>query len=105
MCINIQPYIHSTLSLPDALPICRRRRLPHPAERRAGDMKHPLHPALVHFPIACWTLATLADIGSRWWGEPAWRSAGGLLLIGARSEEHTSELQSRENLVCRRLLA
>ncbi len=48
-------------------------------------MKHPLHPALVHFPIACWTLATLADIGSRWWGEPAWRSAGGLLLIGAVS--------------------
>src|SRR5690606_39518135 len=27
-----------------------------------------------------------------------------LLLRGARSEEHTSELQSRENLVCRLLL-
>src|SRR5690606_40190442 len=26
------------------------------------------------------------------------------LLVGARSEEHTSELQSRENLVCRLLL-
>src|SRR5690606_42054206 len=25
-------------------------------------------------------------------------------LLAARSEEHTSELQSRENLVCRRLL-
>src|SRR5690606_39771920 len=25
-------------------------------------------------------------------------------LVGARSEEHTSELQSRENLVCRLLL-
>lgn len=48
-------------------------------------MKHPLHPALVHFPIACWTLATLADVGSRWWGDPAWRVAGGLLLIGAIS--------------------
>lgn len=24
-------------------------------------MRHPLHPALVHFPVACWTLATLAD--------------------------------------------
>lgn len=46
-------------------------------------MKHPLHPALVHFPIACWTLATLADVGSHWWGEPAWRFAGSLLLIGA----------------------
>src|SRR5690606_41526823 len=28
----------------------------------------------------------------------------GLDSIGARSEEHTSELQSRENLVCRLLL-
>jgi uncharacterized membrane protein len=24
-------------------------------------MKHPAHPALVHFPIACWSLASLAD--------------------------------------------
>src|SRR2546427_8695444 len=28
----------------------------------------------------------------------------GLLLLGARSEEHTSELQSQSNLVCRLLL-
>src|SRR5690606_42122457 len=28
----------------------------------------------------------------------------GALPVGARSEEHTSELQSRENLVCRLLL-
>src|SRR5207302_11314746 len=28
----------------------------------------------------------------------------GLALLGDRSEEHTSELQSRENLVCRLLL-
>src|SRR5690606_41698275 len=27
-----------------------------------------------------------------------------LRIVGARSEEHTSELQSRENLVCRLLL-
>src|SRR5690606_40819607 len=27
-----------------------------------------------------------------------------ILLVGNRSEEHTSELQSRENLVCRLLL-
>src|SRR5436309_12611300 len=31
-------------------------------------------------------------------------SAGGRRLGDARSEEHTSELQSRENLVCRLLL-
>jgi uncharacterized membrane protein len=24
-------------------------------------MKHPAHPALVHFPIVCWSLASLAD--------------------------------------------
>jgi uncharacterized membrane protein len=27
-------------------------------------MKHPLHPALVHFPVACWSLGTLADATS-----------------------------------------
>ncbi len=46
-------------------------------------MKHPLHPALVHFPVACWTLATVADVASLFWGEPAWRFAGMLLLVGA----------------------
>src|SRR5690606_40057406 len=29
---------------------------------------------------------------------------GQMLAVGVRSEEHTSELQSRENLVCRLLL-
>ena len=24
-------------------------------------MSHPIHPAIVHFPIACWSLATLSD--------------------------------------------
>src|SRR6266511_5116383 len=33
-----------------------------------------------------------------------WRRADGLPHARSRSEEHTSELQSRENLVCRRLL-
>jgi uncharacterized membrane protein len=45
-------------------------------------MSHPLHPALVHFPIACWSLATAADLASLVWGEPAWRFAGVLLLAG-----------------------
>lgn len=35
-------------------------------------MRHPLHPALVHFPVACWTLATLADATALVW-EPGWR--------------------------------
>src|SRR5271165_2544668 len=36
-------------------------------------------------------------------GSPVWRRAT-LTSFDARSEEHTSELQSRENLVCRLLL-
>src|SRR5260370_28826717 len=38
--------------------------------------------------------------------EPAsfWRGHGRPLLLGPRSEEHTSELQSHLNLVCRLLL-
>ena len=45
-------------------------------------MSHPLHPALVHFPIACWSLATAADVASLWWGKPAWMLAGVLLVLG-----------------------
>lgn len=45
-------------------------------------MRHPLHPAFVHFPIACWSLATLADIASLVWGRPAWMLAGVLLEVG-----------------------
>src|SRR5207302_2928413 len=33
-----------------------------------------------------------------------WVNIGALTLVADRSEEHTSELQSRENLVCRLLL-
>jgi uncharacterized membrane protein len=45
-------------------------------------MSHPLHPALVHFPVACWSLATAADLASLAWGEPAWRFAGIVLVAG-----------------------
>jgi uncharacterized membrane protein len=38
-------------------------------------VSHPLHPALVHFPVAGWSLATAADVASLWLGEPAWRFA------------------------------
>src|SRR5690606_41420452 len=37
-------------------------------------------------------------------GHPAWSDARQGFFAQARSEEHTSELQSRENLVCRLLL-
>src|SRR5690606_40471901 len=38
------------------------------------------------------------------WVLPQDPDAGKVGTVGARSEEHTSELQSRENLVCRLLL-
>ncbi|MBS0200631.1 MAG: DUF2231 domain-containing protein [Proteobacteria bacterium] len=45
--------------------------------------RHPLHPALVHFPVACWSLATFADIASLHFGERSWWMAGMLLLVGS----------------------
>ncbi|MEO8802699.1 MAG: DUF2231 domain-containing protein [Rudaea sp.] len=45
-------------------------------------MRHPLHPALVHFPIACWSLATASDLASLYFGQPAWWLAGVLMTIG-----------------------
>jgi uncharacterized membrane protein len=46
-------------------------------------VKHPLHPALVHFPVACWSLATLADLAglyrTQW---PLWQLAGAMLVVG-----------------------
>ena len=45
-------------------------------------MRHPLHPALVHFPVACWSLAAGTDFASLWLGEPAWRWSAGLLSVG-----------------------
>lgn len=46
-------------------------------------MRHPLHPTLAHFPVACWSLATLADFMSLRYGPAAWRLAGTLLWVGA----------------------
>lgn len=45
-------------------------------------MRHPLHPAIVHFPVACWSLAVAADFVGIWLGEPVWRWSGGLLSVG-----------------------
>lgn len=45
-------------------------------------MAHPLHPAVVHFPIACWTISTFGDIASVWLGRSAWEFSGILLALG-----------------------
>ena len=37
---------------------------------------HPLHPALVHFPVACWTAAPALDALYLVWSNPAcWQAA------------------------------
>jgi uncharacterized membrane protein len=48
-------------------------------------MRHPLHPALVHFPVACWSLGTAADLAGLRWGAPAWQLGGLLLAVGVLS--------------------
>src|SRR5690606_41873323 len=63
-----------TLSLHDALPIC-------------VDLK------------SVWDVVRASGGNSR-----AFETVAPRILSGERSEEHTSELQSRENLVCRLLL-
>src|SRR5205085_12681641 len=96
-------YIY-TLSLHDALPICDE-----PVQHIQGDVCFKL-------PIVQWngnpdseTVRSFVqpfDLSSA----PLFRAVlleseeGNSLLIDTRSEEHTSELQSQSNLVCRLLL-
>src|SRR5690606_41606051 len=72
-----------TLSLHDALPIYRR----DPGRQALLGADSPVSPPGV-------------ECGEGFLGGPAGAVAG----TYRRSEEHTSELQSRENLVCRLLL-
>ena len=46
------------------------------------SFKHPLHPALVHFPIACWSLATIGDLASPFFDDIIWQISGALLASG-----------------------
>src|SRR5690606_41961273 len=90
------------LSLHDALPICARERLVHGwivAHEHAATMVGVEPEELAEAPDRLERRVTQQE------RHPCPRvctgEAGHLL---ARSEEHTSELQSRENLVCRLLL-
>src|SRR3712207_7734144 len=69
-----------TLSLHDALPICYA-------------ILNPYHPAVVASPSAVKAGGSALD-----------RVVAEVAQVLVRSEEHTSELQSRQYLVCRLLL-
>src|SRR5690606_41569115 len=82
-------------------------RSPARVAARAGDV-HPSEKD--HVPP--WDAPSIARV-QPWTGRAEPPLAGGAGALGTpllmvcrdlRSEEHTSELQSRENLVCRRLL-
>ncbi|HEY6094782.1 MAG TPA: DUF2231 domain-containing protein [Gallionellaceae bacterium] len=46
-------------------------------------MAHPIHPALAHFPVACWSLCTIGDIASLALADQrVWFTSGVLLVIG-----------------------
>src|SRR5436309_8307781 len=89
-----------TLSLHDALPISRRTNSPALMTRALA----PLANGVPRTAAAC----SLVKTGS--WRKTAKGNTATLQKFvkpiedGSRSEEHTSELQSRENLVCRLLL-
>lgn len=44
--------------------------------------RHPLHPALVHFPVACWPLGVAADVAGLFLAAPAWQWAASSFAIG-----------------------
>src|SRR5205807_5890856 len=85
------PYIY-TLSLHDALPILRD---PSPSDAAQDDIVRHFNPLHSQFPHArdCSQSKPYEETRSN-------DSA----MVGPRSEEHTSELQSPCNLVCRLLL-
>src|SRR3712207_8302805 len=76
-----------TLSLHDALPIYAVAVLAVPLGPQGGEVAH--------------LVAALADVP--WLGDEL-HAVDDRVLLDERSEEHTSELQSRQYLVCRLLL-
>src|SRR5690606_41368416 len=100
-CVDSASPLLFALSLHDALPIC------------AGALCSPdqvgslgTGGARFHHPRSggCYGIA-YTGAGSEWvGGSPLGSGSQTMAGPGAGSEEHTSELQSRENLVCRLLL-
>src|SRR5688572_32357316 len=89
--------VRTTLSLHDALPILQMLDLPASKAPFLAQLYDILGGALAGNPRA---LEQHFDI-KRSEGADGWRL---MLTPKARSEEHTSELQSQSNIVCRLLL-
>src|SRR5258706_15641059 len=81
-----------TLSLHDALPICNEVRSAGSGLVIEQRTRAQIARTVLHIEHACYGIALCAVVVV----------AGGVQI--ARSEEHTSELQSLTNLVCRLLL-
>src|SRR5690606_41586145 len=95
------PTLIDTLPLHDALPIWPR---PVTAQGGSANPLPALYAALGNRRALAYSLAYAAHMWELH-GFRAWLVAYLVFAsTGARSEEHTSELQSRENLVCRLLL-
>src|SRR5690606_40370185 len=98
-------YLVSPLALDDALPICEGVRLDHVARGDGREQQADAEQAGQPAPLLA---QAVADVVHRTAAEVPVRAllaiADGQGPLGeGRSEEHTSELQSRENLVCRLL--
>src|SRR5690606_41285277 len=91
-----------TLSLHDALPIFAHRALGQPERRGDGRSRLPLGRQAQDAAFAVGERVLLAPGLHGQVGVDG--AAAGHDAAQGRSEEHTSELQSRENLVCRLLL-
>src|SRR5690606_40622208 len=87
-----------TLSLHDALPICRGLAGVPASQSEGADVLSSDRPS-VPSAAAAGTAAAARRLRDLQHG-----SGRGVHALRGRSEEHTSELQSRENLVCRLLL-
>src|SRR5206468_10778728 len=93
----------STLSLHDALPISGIRSSPSTTSTRSGQLSGhgtcaiPESPTLILSFLSRTTIRSAPAVSAR-------RAVASTVTGSARSEEHTSELQSRSDLVCRLLL-
>src|SRR5205807_3497541 len=99
------PTERSTLSLHDALPIFRDGGVERALVEQCGELF--LVEVLVHLTLAQRDLGERSHVRAGRDADAAQRrdhaTASSLREVEARSEEHTSELQSPCNLVCRLL--